>query len=109
MLQMVIHVPEDLCIDMWRNLAEGVLDTMQLYNEDINDLLAHESTKLQIHESKEAGVYVAGLREEIVTGADHVLELLSTGEAARHIGETKMNKASSRSHTVFRMVRNLHC
>ena len=63
-----------------------------------------ENSKLQIHESKEAGVHVAGLREEIVTGADHVLELLSTGEAARHIGETKMNKASSRSHTVFRMV-----
>lgn len=77
---------------------------MQLYNEDINDLLAMENSKLQIHESKEAGVYVAGLREEIVTGADHVLGLLSTGEAARHIGETKMNKASSRSHTVFRMV-----
>ena len=77
---------------------------LQLYNEDINDLLAMENTKLQIHESKEAGVYVAGLREEIVTGADHVLDLLSTGEAARHIGETKMNKASSRSHTVFRMV-----
>lgn len=81
---------------------------MQLYNEDINDLLAMENTKLQIHESKEAGVYVAGLREEIVTGADHVLDLLSTGEAARHIGETKMNKASSRSHTVFRMVSRLH-
>ena len=77
---------------------------MQLYNEDIHDLLAMENSKLQIHESKEAGVYVAGLREEIVTGADHVLDLLSTGEAARHIGETKMNKASSRSHTVFRMV-----
>ena len=70
----------------------------------MNDLLAMDSTKLQIHESKEAGVYVAGLREEIVTGAEHVLELLATGEAARHIGETKMNKASSRSHTVFRMV-----
>lgn len=84
----------------WRRLKLG----LQLYNEDINDLLAMENSKLQIHESKEAGVYVAGLREEIVTGADHVLELLSTGEAARHIGETKMNKASSRSHTVFRMV-----
>ena len=81
-----------------------VCPSLQLYNEDINDLLAVESTKLQIHESKESGVYVAGLREEIVTGAEHVLELLSTGEAARHIGETKMNKASSRSHTVFRMV-----
>ena len=62
-----------------------------------------ENTKLQIHESKEAGVHVPGLREEIVTGPEHVLELVQTGEAARHIGETKMNKASSRSHTVFRM------
>ena len=80
---------------------------LQLYNEDINDLLAMENTKLQIHESKEAGVHVPGLREEIVTGPEHVLELVSTGEAARHIGETKMNKASSRSHTVFRMVGTL--
>ncbi len=33
-----------------------------------------------------------------------VLALLEAGEKQRHIGETKMNKASSRSHTVFRMV-----
>lgn len=76
----------------------------QLYNEDINDLLAPSSLKLQIHESHEAGVYVAGLREEIVSGPDAVLGLLQQGEARRHIGETNMNKASSRSHTVFRMV-----
>ena len=80
---------------------------MQLYNEEVNDLLATDNTKLQIHESREAGVYVAGLREDIVTSAEHVLELLASGETARHIGETKMNKASSRSHTVFRMVRQL--
>jgi hypothetical protein len=33
-----------------------------------------------------------------------VLELLEGGERYRHFGETKMNKNSSRSHTVFRMV-----
>ena len=78
---------------------------LQLYNEDINDLLAPSSVKLQVHESQEAGVYVAGLREEIVTGPEQVLGLLEEGEVRRHIGETNMNKASSRSHTVFRMVR----
>ena len=72
----------------------------------MNDLLAGaEGGKLQIHESREAGVHVAGLREEIVTSAEHVLALLEQGEAARHVGETRMNKNSSRSHTVFRMVR----
>ena len=33
-----------------------------------------------------------------------VLELLECGERHRHTGETRMNKSSSRSHTVFRMV-----
>ena len=77
----------------------------QLYIEEVNDLLAAEGGRLQIHESREAGVHVAGLREEIVTSAARVLALLEQGEAARHVGETRMNKASSRSHTIFRMVR----
>ena len=80
---------------------------MQLYNEEVNDLLAPENNKLQIHESKEAGVYVAGLQEDIVTSPEHVLQLLEEGERSRHVGETRMNKNSSRSHTVFRMVRCL--
>lgn len=35
-----------------------------------------------------------------------MLELLAAGEAHRHFGETKMNVNSSRSHTLFRMVRH---
>lgn len=76
----------------------------QIYNEEVNDLLATDNPKLQIHESRESGVYVAGLREDIVTSSEHVLQLLEEGELARHTGETKMNKNSSRSHTIFRMV-----
>jgi len=45
---------------------------MELYNEEVNDLLAPESLRLPIHESKEAGVYVAGLREDIVTSPEQV-------------------------------------
>ena len=76
----------------------------QLYNEDINDLLAPGNCKLPVHESKESGIYVAGLREDIVSTPEQVLELLEKGELHRHVGETKMNKNSSRSHTIFRMV-----
>ena len=76
----------------------------ELYNEEVNDLLAPENTKLPIHESKENGIYVCGLREDIVTSPDQVLGLLEEGENNRHIGSTKMNEKSSRSHTLFRMV-----
>ena len=82
---------------------------LQLYNEEVHDLLSSDQTKLQIHESKESGIYVAGLREDIVTSAEHVLQLLYSGEKLRHFGETKMNKTSSRSHTIFRMVSFASC
>ncbi|XP_060199294.1 kinesin-like protein KIN-7N [Lycium barbarum] len=77
---------------------------MEIYNEDINDLFAVENQKLQIHESLDRGVFVAGLREEIVNDAEQVLELIQQGEVNRHFGETNMNVRSSRSHTIFRMV-----
>ncbi|KAM5551725.1 kinesin-like protein KIN-7O [Rosa sericea] len=77
---------------------------MEIYNEEINDLLAPEHRKLQIHESIERGIFVAGLREEIVASPEQVLALMEFGESHRHIGETNMNVYSSRSHTIFRMI-----
>ncbi|XP_034201768.1 kinesin-like protein KIN-7N isoform X2 [Prunus dulcis] len=76
---------------------------MEIYNEEINDLFAVENQKLQIHESLERGIFVAGLREEIVSNAEQVLKLIESGEVNRHFGETNMNARSSRSHTIFRM------
>ncbi|XP_062200040.1 kinesin-like protein KIN-7I isoform X5 [Phragmites australis] len=77
---------------------------MEIYNEEINDLLVPEHRKLQIKESSERGIYVAGLREEIVTCPEQIMDFMSFGESHRHIGETNMNLYSSRSHTIFRMV-----
>ncbi|KAE8714380.1 IAA-amino acid hydrolase ILR1-like 6-like [Hibiscus syriacus] len=77
---------------------------MEIYNEEINDLLAVQNQKLQIHESLERGIFVAGLREEIVNTAEQVMKLLGSGEVNRHFGETTMNARSSRSHTIFRVV-----
>ncbi|MCO5557269.1 hypothetical protein L7F22_010830 [Adiantum nelumboides] len=97
--------------DVFKNLEEAVdrefllrMSYMEIYNEDIRDLLAPEQTKLQVHESLERGIFVAGLREEIVANPEQVLQLLESGEAHRHVGETNMNVHSSRSHTIFRMV-----
>ncbi|XP_010544008.1 PREDICTED: kinesin-like protein KIN-7N [Tarenaya hassleriana] len=77
---------------------------MEIYNEEINDLLAVENQKLQIHENFERGIFVTGLKEEIVNDAEQILKLIDAGEVNRHFGETNMNIRSSRSHTIFRMV-----
>ncbi|KAI5682714.1 hypothetical protein M9H77_03942 [Catharanthus roseus] len=97
--------------DLFNKIQEEVdrefllrMSYMEIYNEDINDLLAPEHRKLQIHESIERGIFVAGLREEIVASPDQVLGLMEFGESHRHIGETNMNLYSSRSHTIFRMI-----
>ncbi|KAL5542546.1 hypothetical protein UlMin_010256, partial [Ulmus minor] len=77
---------------------------MEIYNEEINDLLVPEHRKLQIHENLERGIYVAGLWEEIVASPEQVLRFMEFGESHRYIGETNMNVHSSRSHTIFRMI-----
>ncbi|KAF2284436.1 hypothetical protein GH714_021858 [Hevea brasiliensis] len=92
-----------LCPDTDREFLVR-MSYMEIYNEDINDLLAPEHRKLQIHENLERGIYVAGLREEIVAFSQQVLDLMQFGESHRHIGETNMNVYSSRSHTIFRMI-----
>ncbi|GAM20458.1 hypothetical protein SAMD00019534_036330, partial [Acytostelium subglobosum LB1] len=77
---------------------------MEIYNEVINDLLAPESLNLKIHEKPNGEIYVGNLKEEIVLSPDHVMSLISAGEAYRHVGSTNFNEQSSRSHTIFRLV-----
>ncbi|CAO2149242.1 unnamed protein product [Urochloa humidicola] len=77
---------------------------MEIYNEDINDLLTLGSQKLQIRDDLKREVCVEGLREDVVETAEQALDLLKLGEANRHFGQTNMNVRSSRSHTIFRMI-----
>ena len=98
---------------------------LEIYNEQIYDLLAlpetprgggkggnrllqhHHlppSTTVRIFESRTEGVVIRGLREEIVTCPEDVFVLLDSGDAKRKVGSTGMNKTSSRSHSVFRLV-----
>ena len=50
------------------------------------------------------GALIEGLSEHIVVDRVSTLNLIARGEAARHYGSTRINDASSRSHTIFRMV-----
>jgi centromeric protein E len=81
---------------------------MEIYNESLKDLLAPETQGLvKIRQDEQKRFFVSPLREEVVTSEAQVAALLLRGEANRHTGSTDYNARSSRSHTVFQMVRSL--
>jgi len=77
---------------------------LQIYNENISDLLKTERTSLQIREDKKRGVFVEGLSEWAVRSPHEIYSLMQRGAAVRATASTKMNDVSSRSHAVFIMI-----
>ncbi|KAF7805531.1 kinesin-like protein KIN-5D [Senna tora] len=84
---------------------------LELYNEEITDLLAPEETSkfvddkskkpIALMEDGKGGVFVRGLEEEIVCTANEIYKILEKGSAKRRTAETLLNKQSSRSHSIF--------
>ncbi|XP_048234515.1 kinesin-like protein KIN-12E isoform X2 [Ricinus communis] len=74
---------------------------LEIYNEQILDLLDPSTNNLQIREDVKKGVYVENLKEIEVTSARDVIQQLIQGSANRKVAATNMNRASSRSHSVF--------
>lgn len=84
---------------------------LELYNEEITDLLAPEETAkfidekskkpIALMEDGKGGVLVRGLEEEIVCTANEIYKILEKGSAKRRTAETLLNKQSSRSHSIF--------
>lgn len=74
---------------------------LEIYNEQITDLLEPSSINLQLREELKKGVYVENLTECNVRTVNDVLKLLLQGAANRKIAATQMNGESSRSHSVF--------
>ena len=73
---------------------------VEIYNEKIRDLINPMQTDLAVREDK-AGRTFVNAEETIVETFEDAMAVLEKGQAARHVGETKMNARSSRSHTVF--------
>ncbi|TKY59924.1 Kinesin protein KIN12A [Spatholobus suberectus] len=82
---------------------------LEIYNEQITDLLDPNRRNLQIREDVKSGVYVENLTEEQVCTKKDVTQLLIKGLLNRRIGATSVNSESSRSHTVFTCVVESRC
>merc|ERR1712066_267866 len=81
---------------------------LELYNEQLCDLLSDGDLQKQNHESlkifmdDKSGVpYITNVTELDVFDRSQVSEILQKGGERRRTAETKMNHASSRSHCIF--------
>ncbi|XP_066546509.1 kinesin-like protein KIF15 [Amia ocellicauda] len=74
---------------------------IEIYNEQIFDLLDSASASLFLRENIKKGVFVDGAVEKIVTSAVEAYQVLSMGWRNRRVASTSMNRESSRSHAVF--------
>nr|XP_043626170.1 kinesin-like protein KIN-12B [Erigeron canadensis] len=82
---------------------------LEIYNEQITDLLDPTQRNLQIREDTKTGVYVENLTEESVCCIKDVKQLLKKGLSHRRTGATSINMESSRSHSVFTCVVESRC
>ncbi|KAK8299998.1 hypothetical protein V6Z12_D05G357200 [Gossypium hirsutum] len=82
---------------------------LEIYNEQITDLLDPNQGNLQIREDVKSGVYVENLTEEYVNSMRDVTKLLLKGLSNRRTGATSINAESSRSHSVFTCVVESRC
>ena len=62
-----------------------------------------ESRKLALKEDPQKGIFVKDLTNTICSTVEEIDSIMQTGSQNRHTGETKMNKDSSRSHSIFTM------
>ena len=76
---------------------------LQIYNENISDLLKSDKKNLQIREDKKKGIYVDLLSEWAVRSPLDLYALLRRGGGTRTTSSTYMNDVSSRSHAVFQI------
>lgn len=81
---------------------------IEIYNDNLIDLLASHGTptvskneKLQIREDPKGETVVVGQTCVEVNNPEDCHMLLNSGSNHRHVGATKMNNASSRSHAIF--------
>jgi len=74
---------------------------LEIYNDNVLDLLAEGKEGLDLKEDPDKGVYVKDLRLVPVKTVAEINALAVLGRKSRKVGSTLMNRDSSRSHCLF--------
>lgn len=77
------------------------LSFLELYNEEIIDLLYGSGVQITIREERDGRIIWSGVKEVPVRSLAEVMFYLQDGSTKRKTGETGMNATSSRSHAIF--------
>eukprot|EP01039_Chlorochromonas_danica_P003878 gene3878-4236_t len=81
------------------------LSFLEVYNEQVYDLLDSSSRVLSVREDKEKGIVAAaGLTEQPVTTYEQVIDCIIQGNKRRKTEATMANVVSSRSHAILQLV-----
>jgi len=79
------------------------LSYIEVYNEQIRDLITPQKGVLDLREDPLRGVLVAGVTEHVTNSPSEVMELLTRGNKNRVTESTGANATSSRSHAVLQI------
>ena len=74
---------------------------LEVYGEDIHDLLDEGRRPLPLREDSNGEIIVVGLTKQVVSDTKQALSVLHRGTLHRTTASTLMNNSSSRSHAVF--------
>jgi len=74
---------------------------LEVYGEDIHDLLDKNREVLPLREDSDGGVVVRGLKTRPIANTAEALQVLHDGTMNRTTAATLMNLTSSRSHAIF--------
>ncbi|KAH9385657.1 uncharacterized protein NEMAJ01_0553 [Nematocida major] len=84
-------------------LHKMALSYIEVYNENIYDLLGDPGEALQIRESGAGDVYIKDAVEAEIHSKEEAYELFRRGNSVRKVSATRMNRESSRSHAVLQI------
>ena len=77
---------------------------LEIYNENIRDLLGNNSENLELREDPNKGLIVNGITEMIPKSSEHILNILKKGNKNRTTESTNANETSSRSHAILQIM-----
>ncbi|EEF33351.1 Chromosome-associated kinesin KIF4A, putative [Ricinus communis] len=82
---------------------------LEVYNDQIGDLLDPVQRNLEIRDDPKNGLHVENLTEEYVSSYEDVTQILIKGLSNKKVGATSINSKSSRSHVVFTFIIESWC
>jgi hypothetical protein len=77
---------------------------LELYNEEVRDLLTKNDEKLKLRRNQDGTVFVEQLSTHEVKDEHQCLKLLDKGAGNKEVAATDMNERSSRSHCIFTLI-----